>query len=352
MSQYTQELKTTAQAMVAPGKGILAMDESNGTCNKRFEALGIPATEDRRRAYRELILTTPDLSKYVSGAILYDETIRQSTADGVPFTKAMKDRGIIIGIKVDTGAKDLTGCPDEKITEGLDGLRDRIAEYYKMGARFAKWRAVITIGKDIPSDTCIEGNAHALARYAALCQEGGLVPIVEPEVLIDHDHCINSCYSVTDRTLQAVFKQLRLNKVDFEGMILKPSMVITGKNNPDGQASVDEVAEMTIKCLRSNVPSTVPGIAFLSGGQSKEDSSAHLNAMNAKFGSQCPWSVTFSYARAIQQPALDYWKGEEANVAEAQKRLLRRAELNSAASIGKYTADMEKAAPELAGAAS
>ncbi|MEM6503762.1 MAG: class I fructose-bisphosphate aldolase [Cyanobacteria bacterium P01_C01_bin.89] len=351
MSQYTQELKATAQAMVAPGKGILAMDESNGTCNKRFEALGIPATEDRRRAYRELILTTPNLSQYVSGAILYDETIRQSTADGTPFTQAMKDRGIIIGIKVDTGAKDLTACPDEKITEGLDGLRDRIAEYYKMGARFAKWRAVITIGKDIPSATCIEGNAHALARYAALCQEGGLVPIVEPEVLIDHDHCINSCYSTTDSTLQAVFAQLRLNKVDFEGMILKPSMVITGKNNPDGQASVDEVAEMTIKCLRNNVPATVPGIAFLSGGQSKEDSSAHLNAMNAKFGSQCPWSVTFSYARAIQQPALDYWKGDDANVAEAQKRLLRRAELNSAASIGKYTADMEKEA-ELAGAAS
>ncbi|NJL68131.1 MAG: fructose-bisphosphate aldolase class I, partial [Microcoleus sp. SM1_3_4] len=222
MSNYAQELRATALAMVAPGKGVLAMDESNATCNKRFEKLGIPATEERRRAYRELILAAPNLSEFISGAILYDETIRQSSQAGVPFTQVMKDAGIIVGIKVDTGAKDLAGCPNEKVTEGLDGLRERIAEYYQMGARFAKWRAVITIGSDIPSNTCIEANAHALARYAALCTEGGLVPIVEPEVLIDGDHTIERCYEVTDKTLQAVFEQLRSNKVEFDQMILKP----------------------------------------------------------------------------------------------------------------------------------
>ncbi|ELR99372.1 class I fructose-bisphosphate aldolase [Gloeocapsa sp. PCC 73106] len=342
MSNYAQELRETAQAMVAPGKGILAMDESNGTCNKRFEKLGIPATEDRRRAYRELILTTPKLSEFVSGAILFDETIRQSSKSGVPFTEVMKTAGLIIGIKVDTGAKDLAGCPEEKVTEGLDGLRDRVAEYYKMGARFAKWRAVITIGEGIPSSTCIEANAHALARYAALCQEGGLVPIVEPEVLIDGNHTIERCYEVTDETLQVVFNQLRLNKVPLDQIILKPSMVISGLACPT-QAGVEQVAEMTIKCLRNNVPVTVPGVAFLSGGQTYEQSSAHLNTMNLKYGSLYPWRVTFSYARAIQQPALDHWRGDDANIPAAQQILYHRAKLNGAASLGQYTPDMEKA---------
>ncbi|MEM8637897.1 MAG: class I fructose-bisphosphate aldolase [Cyanobacteria bacterium P01_G01_bin.54] len=341
MSTYATELRATAQAMVAPGKGVLAMDESNGTCNKRFEKLGIPTTEERRRAYRELILTTPKLSDYVSGAILYDETIRQSSQSGVPFTQVMKDSGIIVGIKVDTGAKDLTGCPGEKITEGLDGLRDRIAEYYQMGARFAKWRAVITIGNGIPSDTCIVGNAHGLARYAALCQEGGLVPIVEPEVLINGAHTIDTCYDVTSKTLQVVFEQLRLNKVEFDQMILKPSMVIAGLDCPT-QANVDQVAQRTIQCLRNNVPTTVPGIAFLSGGQTKEQSSAHLSTMNEKYGATCPWRVTFSYARAIQQPALDCWRGNDDNISTAQQLLHHRAKLNSAASNGQYKPEMEK----------
>lgn len=341
MSNYTQELRATAQAMVAPGKGILAMDESNSTCNKRFEKLGIPATEERRRAYRELILTTPSLSDYIGGAILYDETIRQSSQTGVPFTQVMKDRGIVVGIKVDTGAKDLAGCPGEKVTEGLDGLRDRIAEYYQMGARFAKWRAVITIGNSMPSPACIEANAHALARYAALCQEGGLVPIVEPEVLIDGDHSIERCYEVTDETLQAVFDQLRLNRVELDQMILKPSMVISGLSCP-AQAGVEQVAEMTIQCLRNNVPATVPGVAFLSGGQTNEQSTAHLNVMNDKYGAICPWRVTFSYARAIQQSALEYWLGNDAHIPAAQQLLYHRAKLNSAASSGQYAPEMEK----------
>ncbi|MBP5971924.1 fructose-bisphosphate aldolase class I [Brasilonema sp. CT11] len=341
MSTYAKELRATAQAMVAPGKGILAMDESNGTCNKRFEKLGIQPTEDRRRAYRELILTTPNLGEFISGAILYDETIHQSTQAGKPFTQVMPEAGVIVGIKVDTGAKDLSGCPQEKITEGLDGLRDRIAEYYKMGARFAKWRAVITIGNGIPTRTCIEANAHALARYAALCQEGGLVPIVEPEVLIDGDHTIERCYEVTDQTLQAVFTQLRLNKVAFDQMILKPSMVIAGLNCST-QSTVDQVAEMTIQCLLNNVPATVAGVAFLSGGQTNEKSTAHLNAMNLKYGAKCPWPVTFSYARAIQQPALEHWRGEDDNIKAAQQLLFNRAKLNGAASLGKYNVEMEK----------
>ena len=343
MGTYAQELKATAQAMVASGKGILAMDESNGTCNKRFAALGIPTTEASRQAYRQLILTVPNLSNYISGPILYDETIRQSTTDGVSFLQVIKDAGMIPGIKVDTGAKDMAGHPGEKVTEGLDGLRERIAEYYSMGARFAKWRAVITIDTvtGTPSRGCIEANAHGLARYAALCQEGGLVPIVEPEVLIDGNHTIEQCFEVTDKTLEEVFIQLRHQRVEFDQMILKPSMVIPGKSCPQ-QASVDEVAEATIRCLRKNVPATVAGIAFLSGGQTKEASSAHLNAMNAKFNDRCPWPVTFSYARAIQQPALDHWKGDSSNVAEAQKRLLQRAEFNSAASRGQYDSKREQ----------
>ncbi|MGF1479542.1 MAG: class I fructose-bisphosphate aldolase [Cyanophyceae cyanobacterium] len=341
MNQYAEELRSTAKAMVAPGRGILAMDESNSTCNKRFSANGIDTTEDKRRDYRELILKAPQLSNYISGAILYDETIRQSTRDGVPLTQVMKEAGIIIGIKVDMKAKDLAMCPGEKVTEGLDGLRDRIAEYYEMGARFAKWRAVIAIGDGIPSRTCIEANAHALARYAALCQEGGLVPIVEPEVLINGDHTIERCYEVTDETLHAVFNELYRQRVEFDQMILKPSMVISGQDCPT-QASVEEVADATIKCLLKNVPASVTGIAFLSGGQSEEQATAHLNQMNAKYGDTLPWRVTFSYARAIQQPALNHWKGEDSNVEQAQKLLVERAKLNGAASQGEYTADMEK----------
>jgi fructose-bisphosphate aldolase class I len=327
--------------MVARGKGILAMDESNGTCNKRFQKLGIPTTQEYRQAYRELILTTPELSNYISGPILYDETIRQTTQEGVPFLKVIQDAGMIPGIKVDTGAKDLAGRPGEKVTEGLDGLRDRIAEYYQMGARFAKWRAVITIGNGIPSQACIEANAHALARYAALCQEGGLVPIVEPEVLIDGNHTLQQCWQVTDATLHEVFHQLHTQNVAYDQMILKPSMVIPGKGCSQ-QASVEAVAEATISCLMKNVPATVAGIAFLSGGQSMEQSSAHLNAMNMIFGDQCPWPVTFSYARAIQQPALDHWAGEPSRMAAAQQRLLKRAQCNSAASLGEYSSEMEK----------
>ena len=341
MSKYSTELKSTAKAMMAEGKGILAMDESNGTCNKRFDKLGIATTEENRRSYRELILTAPSLGDYISGAILYDETIRQSTADGKSFINVMQEAGMIPGIKVDTGAKDLAGRGNEKVTEGLDGLRERIDEYYRMGARFAKWRAVITIEDGKPTDGCIEANAHGLARYAALCQEGGLVPIVEPEVLIDGDHTIERCYEVTQKTLHEVFRQLYVQNVAYDQMILKPSMVISGAGC-SVQASVEEVATETIRCLLNTVPPNVPGIAFLSGGQSQERSSAHLNTMNVNFRSQCPWRVTFSYARAIQQPALDYWKGESANVAQAQALLVQRAKLNSAASEGNYNEAMEK----------
>lgn len=341
MNMYANELKSNAKSMVSSGKGILAMDESNGTCNKRFEALGIPTTENYRRDYRELILTTPNLSDYISGPILYDETIRQSTKAGVPLLQVIEEAGMLPGIKVDTGAKDFAGHPGEKVTEGLDGLADRIAKYYKMGARFAKWRAVITIGDGIPSRACIEANAHGLARYAALCQAGGLVPIVEPEVLIDGSHSLEKCFQVTDETLHAVFHQLYMQGVAYDQMILKPSMVVPGKDSGE-TASVEVVAEATIRCLLKNVPATVAGIAFLSGGQSKEASSAHLNEMNQKFGDRCPWPVTFSYARAIQQPALEHWAGDSGHVATAQQKLLHRAKCNSLASQGAYSSDLEK----------
>jgi fructose-bisphosphate aldolase, class I len=341
MSTYAQELTATVWAMLADGKGILAMDESKSTCDRRFEKLGIPTTEERRRTYRELILTTPNLVEFISGAILFDETIRQSTLAGISFVQVMQSAGIVPGIKLDLGAKDLAGCLGEKVTEGLDGLRDRIAEYYQMGARFAKWRAVIAVDTNLPSQTCLVANAHALARYAALCQEGGLVPIVEPEVLVDGEHSIDRCYEVTECTLQVVFEQLRLNRVELDKMILKPSMVLSGAGCSI-QASVEEVAEMTVRCLRNNVPVTVPGIAFLSGGQSNERATAHLNLINSKFGSQCPWVVTFSYARAIQQPALDYWHGDDANIPTAQQLLYHRAKLNGAARKGQYTPTMEK----------
>ncbi len=336
-----QELIDTAKALVADDKGLLAMDESNPTCNKRFAKLGIPQTVDARRDYRELIITTPGLGESISGVILYDETIRQKKTDGTPFVKAITDAGITPGIKVDTGAKDMAGHPGEKITEGLDGLRDRLAEYFQMGARFTKWRAVITVGDGIPSRGCIEANAHALARYAALCQEAGLVPVVEPEVLMDGGHTLERCREVTEEVLRTVFKQLYGQRVVLEGMILKPNMVLPGLTCPR-QATVDEVADATVRCLLRAVPAAVPGIAFLSGGQSAELASARLNAMNVRFKSRLPWALAFSYARAIQQPALEIWRGKETHVLAAQQALVHRARCNRAARRGEYTAAMEK----------
>jgi fructose-bisphosphate aldolase class I len=338
----TQELNESARALVADDKGLLAMDESNPTCNKRFAALGIPQTVEARRAYRELIITTPGLGECISGAILYDETIRQQKKDGTPFVKAITAAGIIPGIKVDSGAKDMAGHPGEKITEGLDGLRDRLAEYSHMGARFAKWRAVIAVGDDIPSQGCIEANAQALARYAALCQEAGLVPVVEPEVLMDGPHTLERCREVTEQVLRTVFTQLYTQGVMLEGMLLKPNMVLPGLACPK-QESVDEVADATVECLLRAVPAAVPGVAFLSGGQSAELASARLNAMNVRFKSRQPWALAFSFARAIQQPALEIWRGEEAHMLAAQQALLQRARCNRAARRGEYTAAMERA---------
>ena len=335
-----QKLIDTAKALVAGDKGLLAMDESNPTCNKRFAKLGIPQTEETRRAYRELIVTTPGLGESISGAILYDETIRQRKRDGTPFLKAITDAGIIPGIKVDTGAKDLAGHPGEKITEGLDGLRDRLAEYSQMGARFAKWRAVIAVGEGIPSRAAIEANANALARYAALCQEAGLVPVVEPEVLMDGEHTLDRCCKVTEEVLRTVFSQLYTQGVMLEGMILKPNMVLPGATCPK-QEAVDDVADATVRCLLRSVPAAVPGIAYLSGGQSAELASARLNAMNARFKSRIPWALAFSFARAIQQPALEIWRGQEANVSAAQQALYHRASCNRAARRSEYSATME-----------
>ncbi len=337
-----KELQATAKAMVTRGKGILAMDESNPTCGRRFKKQGIENTVENRRAWRELLLTTPKLSDYISGAILYDETIRQSTATGTPFPQYMAEHGIIPGIKVDTGAKDLAGFSGEKVTEGLDGLRERLAEYKGMGARFAKWRAVVTIGAGIPTKACIHANAHALARYAALCQEAGIVPIVEPEVLIDGDHTIDRCYDVTSETLRAVFAELEEQRVRLDGTVLKPSMVISGLDCPQ-QASVEAVADRTVDCLLKTVPKSLAGIAFLSGGQGNEQATANLNAMNAR-RKDPPWPLTFSYARALQQPALETWLGKQENVAAAQKLLHHRAKLNGAASAGQYSDEMEKQA--------
>ena len=337
----TQELINTARTLVADDKGLLAMDESNPTCNKRFAKLGIPQTAATRRAYRELIVTTPGLGESISGAILYDETIRQHKKDGTPFAKALSDVGIIPGIKVDTGAKEMAGHPGEKITEGLDGLRDRLAEYSKMGARFAKWRAVITTGDGIPSRGCIEANAQALARYAALCQEAGLVPVVEPEVLMAGEHTLERCFEVTEEVLRTVFDHLYVQRVTLEGMILKPNMVLPGLTCPK-QETVDSVADATVRCLLRAVPAAVPGIAFLSGGQSGELASARLNAMNVRFRSRLPWALAFSFARAVQQPALELWHGEEAHVLAAQQALYHRARFNRAARRGEYTAAMEK----------
>lgn len=336
-----QVLVETARKLLADDKGLLAMDESNPTCNRRFAQLGIPQTEEMRRQYRELIVTAPQLSESVSGAILYDETIRQKKNDGTPFVKALVEIGIIPGIKVDAGAVDMAAHPGEKITEGLDGLRERLAEYAQMGARFAKWRAVIAIDASIPSAGCIEANACALARYAGLCQEAGLLPIVEPEVLMDGDHTLERCAEVTENVLLAVFRQIFLQRIKLEGMLLKPNMVLPGLNCPV-QRSVDEVADVTVNCLLRTVPAAVPGIAFLSGGQSAELGSARLNAMNSRFKARLPWALTFSYSRAIQQPALELWRGEAANVKPAQYALAHRARCNRAARRGEYNAAMEK----------
>jgi fructose-bisphosphate aldolase class I len=336
-----QVITDTAKAMVADDKGLLAMDESNPTCNKRFAALGIPQNEENRRAYREMIVSTPGLGESISGVILYDETIRQMKTDGTPIVKAIIDAGIIPGIKVDTGTRDMANHPGEKITEGLDGLHERLSEYFKMGARFAKWRAVIAISENIPSRGCIEANAHGLARYAALCQEAGLVPIVEPEVLMDGDHTMKRCFEVTEEVLRLVFNQLYTQGVVLEGMILKPNMVLPGLTC-SRQESVDEVADATVKCLLRSVPAAVPGIAFLSGGQPYELASARLNAMNVRFKSRLPWAMAFSFSRAIQQPALEIWCGNKANILRAQKVLYHRATCNRAARRGEYNAAMEK----------
>ena len=338
-----QDLAAIAQAMVAPGKGILAADESTGTIEKRFAGIKVEGTEENRRAYRDMLFSARGRAQHVSGVILYDETIRQKSANGTPFVELLARNGILPGIKVDTGAKDLALCPDEKVTEGLDNLGKRCAEYVKMGAKFAKWRAVITIGAEMPSSTCIAANAHALGRYAAICQAAGLVPIVEPEVLMDGEHTVERCEEVTEWTLNAVYEALYLNRVTLERSVLKPSMVIAGKNCAR-QAGVEEVAERTVRILKRTVPAAVAGIVFLSGGQSDEVATAHLNAMNQMFKDRLPWPLSFSYGRALQQPALKAWKGAAANVAAAQAALLHRARMNGLACLGRYSVDQEKQA--------
>ncbi|MBM2802776.1 MAG: fructose-bisphosphate aldolase [Deltaproteobacteria bacterium] len=336
-----QELETVAQAMVAKGKGILAADESMGTIKRRFDSIKIDSNENNRRAYREMLFTTQGLEEAISGVILFDETLRTAASDGARFAQVLSNKGIMPGIKVDKGPVDIPGFPGETVTEGLDGLRARVKEYKDLGAKFAKWRAVITIGNGIPTYNCLAANAHALARYAALCQEGGIVPIVEPEVLLDGNHTIERCEEVAEATLRITFSTLLEQRVHLEGMILKPSMVVSGKDNAR-QAGVDEVAERTIRCLKRTVPGAVPGIAFLSGGQSAVSATEHLNKMN-QMGPH-PWQVSFSYARALQDPALKAWKGEAGNVAAAQKIFYHRAKMNSAARSGSYTKKMEEAA--------
>jgi fructose-bisphosphate aldolase class I len=339
----TSAILETAHAILADGKGLLAMDESNATCNKRFARWGIPQTVERRRAYRDLLVSTPGLGESISGAILYDETIRQQTSDGIPFAHALTDLGICPGVKVDTGARRLAGHADEKVTEGLDGLRGRLAEYAAMGARFAKWRAVITLGEGIPSRACIDANAHALARYAALSQEAALVPVVEPELMMDGEHSIEVCRVVTEVVLRAVFEQLVRQGVVLEGMILKPSMVLPG-SKCRAPVSIDEVADATVGALLRTVPAAVPGVAFLSGGQRAALACARLSAMNARFRSRLPWTLTFSFGRAIQQPALERWKGMEAEVPAAQRALYHRATCSRAARNGQYESAMEREA--------
>lgn len=337
---YKQQLIETANSLVAADKGLLAMDESTPTCHKRFEKLGIPQTQEYRFAYRELIATTPGLNESISGAILYDETIRQQTSKGIPLVSVLMNCGIIPGIKVDAGAKALAGHPGEKVTEGLDGLRDRLTEYAQLGAQFAKWRAVITIGAGLPTPGCYAANAHALARYAALCQEAGLVPIVEPEVLMDGEHTLDRCFEVTEEAIRNVFQQLYQQRVLLEGIILKPNMVLPGLDCPT-QESVEEVADATIECFQRAVPAAVPGVAFLSGGQSSELASARLNAMNVKYKSKVPWALAFSFARAIQQPAMELWAGNAENTQAAQKALYHRAKCNRDARQGKYDSESD-----------
>jgi fructose-bisphosphate aldolase, class I len=333
------DLHEIAKALVAEGKGILAADESSGTIKKRFDSIGVESTEENRRSYRDLLFTTEGAEEFISGVILYDETIRQSSADGTPFPQLLKSRGIIPGIKVDMGAKPLAGSPDETVTEGLDGLRERLAEYHELGARFTKWRAVISIGDGLPSEYAVWTNAHALARFAALSQEAGLVPIVEPEVLMDGEHTIDEAYRVTERTLRAVFTELFDQRVEREGTLLKTNMVVSGYDGSD-QAGIDAVAETTIRCLENTVPAAVPGVVFLSGGMSDEDATARLNAMNQR-GAH-PWELSFSYGRALQAPALKAWGGDEANVEAAQQAFYRRAKFNGAARTGSYAPEWEK----------
>lgn len=332
-----EQLTKTANEMVTDHKGLLAADESTGTIGKRFDNIGVENVENNRRDYRELLFRAERLGEFISGTILYDETIRQSAGDGTSLVALMKGQGIIPGIKVDGGAKDLPGSPGEKVTEGLDGLPGRVEEYVGLGARFAKWRAVITIGKEMPSAQCIHVNAHALGRYAKICQEGGLVPIVEPEVLMDGDHDIDVCDEVTNETLNTVFAELYAQDVALEGMILKPNMIISGLGCPK-QAGPDEVAERTVETMRRCVPAAVPGLMFLSGGQTEADATVHLNAINAKFAPQ-PWKLSYSYGRALQQSALQAWKGDAGNIANAQAALFERARANSQACAGVYTAE-------------
>jgi len=335
----TVDLEKTAKALVADGKGILAADETPGTLTKRFEALKIQSTTGSRRDYREMFFTTPGVAQFISGVIMQDETIQQKSSAGVPLADVLSKQGIIPGIKVDTGAKNLAGCPGETVTEGLDGLRDRLANYRQMGARFAKWRAVIHIGDALPSLTCLNVNAHALARYAALCQEQGLVPIVEPEVLMDGSHGIERCEEVTRNVLHATFNALFVQRVSLEGMLLKPNMVIAAKQSPK-QASIDEVASATLRCLRESAPASVPGIVFLSGGQDHVSATLHLNAINQLAGPK-PWKISFSYGRALQDEALQAWVGKQQNMQAGQKAFAHRARCVSAAALGKYTNAME-----------
>jgi fructose-bisphosphate aldolase class I len=338
------DLHGVAMTLVADGKGILAADETVPTLTKRFEALGIPSTDESRRTYREMLFTSPGAAQFISGAIMYDETIRQKSSTGVPLAEVQRAQGIVPGIKVDTGAKPLAGSQAETVTEGLDGLRDRLSEYRSMGARFAKWRAVIRVAGDLPSSACVSANAHALARYAALCQEQDLVPIVEPEVLMDGSHTLERCELVTGNVLRAVFEALFEQGVTLEGMLLKPNMVVPGKGCAHG-ASVDEVATATVRCLRNHVPAAVPGIVFLSGGQSACLATAHLNAIN-RLPDPKPWRLSFSYGRALQDPALEAWHGRDENLSAGQEALYRRASLNAAASVGKYREALESTATE------
>jgi fructose-bisphosphate aldolase, class I len=335
------ELNKVARAMVAPGKGILAADESSGTIKKRFDAIGVESTEDNRRDYREMLFRSTEGMRHISGVILYDETIWQKAKDGTPLVELIKKAGSIPGIKVDEGTKPLPNCPGEVVTIGLDKLADRLPKYFEQGARFAKWRAVIDIGAGIPSYACIRVNAHALARYAALCQTAQIVPIVEPEVLMDGDHDIDRCYQATELMLKIQFEELYFQRVALEGIVLKPNMIISGKKNGK-RAGVEEVAEKTVKVLKDCVPASVPGIAFLSGGQSDEEATAHLDAMN-KLGN-LPWHLTFSYGRALQHAPQSVWKGKTENVAAAQRAFSHRAKMNGLAAIGQWKSDMEKKA--------